>query len=78
MSDAKGRVILPLFPPRSEVTIQQLDAFTLIFRRPRPDRNLKMVLIPVIDRLPDDPEWEKVENAFGSAVYKKLRPPKDD
>jgi hypothetical protein len=27
-------------------------------------KGIKVVLLPVIDRLPDDPEWEKVEEAF--------------
>ena len=77
--DDKRRVVLPSAPPGAQVTIEQLDQDTWVVRRYGKQIKLKRVLIPVIDELPDDPEWDKVENAFGRAAYKKLRqrpPPK--
>jgi hypothetical protein len=63
--DAKRRLVLPpKFPPHSAVTIQELDDSTLLIQKLAPARDYKMVLIPAIKRLPDDPEWEKVEQAF--------------
>ena len=39
--------------------------------------NGKKVRIPVIEHLPYDPEWEKVEEAFALDAYRKL-PPRPD
>jgi hypothetical protein len=72
--DERRRIVLPPeFQPGSEVILEQLDQHTWLLQRYQPDRNLKLVLIPVIDRLPDDAAWGKVERAFGRAAYKKLR-----
>jgi len=63
--DGRRRLVMPQeCPPGSAVTIQPIDDNTWIVKRQTPDKNFKMVLIPVIDRLPDDPEWEKLERAF--------------
>ena len=76
--DERRRVVLPReFRPGSDVIIERLDNCTWIIRRHRPDPNIKMVMLQAIDRLPDDPEWSKVENAFARAAYGKLHPPVD-
>lgn len=76
--DGKRRLIMPQdCPPRSAVTIQQLDQETWLVKRRRPTKNYKLVLIPAIDKLPDDPKWDKVEEAFGRAAYNKLPPPEE-
>jgi hypothetical protein len=63
--DGKRRLIMPpACPPRAAVTIQQLDSDTWLVKRHRPRKDYKIVLIPAIDRLPDDPEWEKTELAI--------------
>jgi hypothetical protein len=54
------------------VILEQVDEQTWLLKRYRPDRKFKMVLIPVIDHLPEDPEWTKVEEAFGRAAYEEL------
>ena len=51
----------PVCPPTVRLEIQPVDADTWILRRHRPERAFKMVMIPVIERLPDDPQWEKLE-----------------
>jgi hypothetical protein len=42
-----------------------------------PTEGTKIVAIPVIDRLPDDPEWDKVEEAFGRHASKRLPVPEE-
>jgi hypothetical protein len=62
MVDGKRRILMPAdVEPHSTITIHRLDADTWIVRRHRPERNFKTVRIPVIEKLPDDPEWEKLE-----------------
>ena len=76
--DAKRRVILPeTFPPRCEVTVEELDKTTLLIKRQVPNRDFKIVLIPSVKRLPDDPEWEKVEHAFASHASKTVSEPEE-
>lgn len=63
--DERRRLVMPPgCPPGSAVTIQELDKTTWLVTRQVPSRKFKMVVLPVIDRLPDDPEWEKTELAF--------------
>ena len=77
--DDRGRVLLaPDCEPGSHVTIEQIDRDTWLVRRHREQTKLKMVQIPVIRRLPDDPEWDKAENALARAAYAKLPPPPED
>jgi hypothetical protein len=76
--DAKRRLIMPSdCPPNAAVTIQQVDEDTWIVKRRRSERQFKVVLIPAIHKLPDDPEWNKVENAFGRAAVRHLPPPEE-
>ena len=73
--DSKRRLVMPKeCPPRSAVTIQQVDSETWIVKRRRPMKNVKVVLIPVVKRLPEDPEWDKVEAAFADAASQDLPP----
>jgi hypothetical protein len=60
-------------PPNCEVTIEQVDKDTWLVKRYRPGKNFKVVLIPAIDKVPADPEWEKVEAAFGRAAHDSLK-----
>jgi hypothetical protein len=76
--DDKRRVALPRVVPGAHVTIEQLDGDTWVVRRRGTPTKLRPVLIPVIDNLPDDPEWDKVENAFGRAAFAKLRQSRPD
>jgi len=39
---------------------------------------VKRVAIQTIKHLPEDPAWRKVENAFGCAAYRRLRPPDEE
>lgn len=63
--DGKRRLIMPRqCPPNSAVTIQQVDADTWIVKRRRPSKGFKVVLIPEIHKLPNDPDWGSREVAF--------------
>ena len=74
--DGKRRLIMPAdCPPRSAVTVQQLDEDTWLVKRRKPARQVKVVLIPEVHKLPSDPEWDRVEEAFARAAVQKLPPP---
>ena len=75
LDDRRRLVMPPECPPGSVVTIQALDDTTWLVRRQLPAKDYKMVMIPVIDRLPDDPEWEKVEHAFTRHASKTVSEP---
>ena len=76
--DAKRRLVMPEdCPPRSLVTIHSLDKDTWVVHRQTARKNVKMITIPIITDLPADPEWEKVEEAFGRAAIAKLPPPEE-
>jgi len=76
--DSKRRLVMPKeCPPKAAVTIQQVDSETWIVKRQRPMKGIKVVLLPVVDRLPDDPEWEKVEGAFTRRACETLSEPEE-
>jgi hypothetical protein len=77
LDDRRRLVMPPECPPGSAVTIQQVDRTTWLVKRHLPTRDFKMVMIPLIDRLPDDPEWEKAEEAFARHASKTAIEPKD-
>ena len=73
--DDRRRLVLPEdFPPNCPVTVQQLDDDTLVVKRQRASRNYKIVLIPAIHKLPDDPEWEAIERKMADHTSKKVPP----
>jgi hypothetical protein len=75
--DEKRRLVMPTeCPPRSAVTIQQIDDDTWLVKRAVEEKKFKKVFIPIINELPRDRDWEKVEAAFGEAAYLALRPKK--
>jgi hypothetical protein len=51
----------PECPPGAAVTIQQVNEHAWIVTRQVPDTSLKVIAIPIISKLADDPEWEKAE-----------------
>ena len=77
VDDRRRLVMPPECPPGSAVTIQEVDKTTWLVKRHLPARDFKMVMIPVIDRLPDDPEWEKAEAAFARHASKTAIEPKE-
>jgi len=75
LTDDRRRLVMPPeLPARSAVTVQQIDEDTWLVKRQRADKKFIMVLFPDVPRLPDDPEWEKVEAAFTQHAIKNLAP----
>ena len=73
--DSRRRVVMPTtLPPDAVVTIQQLEDDCWVVRRGRPNRKARMISVPVIDDLPKDAAWEKVESAFANEAGKTLAP----
>ena len=73
--DSRRRVVMPAtLPPDAVVSIQQLADDCWVVRRVRPSRKTRMISVPVIDELPKNAAWEKVESAFGQAAAKELTP----
>jgi hypothetical protein len=76
--DGRRRLVMPPgCPPGSAVTIQELDKTTWLVKRQLPARDFKMVMIPVIDRLPHDSQWDKTEAAFARHASKTAIEPKE-
>lgn len=73
--DDKRRITLPdECPPGSAVDLQQVDAETWIMKLHKPRADYKVVLIPAVDKLPDDPAWEKKEATLAAHLVKNLPP----
>jgi hypothetical protein len=76
--DDRRRVVLPeSCPPNSAVIIQQVDEDTWLIKRARPAKDFVILAIPSVERLPDDPEWDKVERAFGQRAGRSIPEPKE-
>ena len=74
--DDRRRVVLPeTCPPNSAVTIQELSNDTWIVKRQTAEKNLVFVAIEHIERLPDDPEWEKKEADAAKRLSGRFPPP---
>ncbi len=74
--DDRRRIVMPPeCPPNSTVIIHQLEADVWLVRRAHPESSVKMVPIPIVRRLPDDPEWEKTEAALARYAASKLPEP---
>jgi hypothetical protein len=74
--DDRRRVVLPeSCPPNSAVIIQQVDEDTWLIKRQRSTKDVIILAIPAVDRLPDDPEWDKVEKAFAQHAGRSIPEP---
>jgi hypothetical protein len=73
MTDDKRRVTMPKeLPPKSAVTIQQLDDNSWLVTRQKPKTDLVVVALPTIKELPSDPEWEAIERRIVKHNNRKL------
>ena len=74
--DDKRRVVLPQScPPNCAVTIQEINHETWIVKRHKAEKNFVFVAIEHIERLPDDPEWEKKEADAAKRLSGRFPPP---
>jgi hypothetical protein len=65
----------PECPPGAAVTIQQLDGHTWIVKHQVPDTAFKIITVPGIEHLPDDPEQEEIEARLAREVATRLPEP---
>ena len=73
--DDRRRLVMPTeFPPNSAVTMQKLDEETLIVKRHRDSKNLKVVLIAGVRRLTDDPEFDALQEKIAKHTSKRVPP----
>lgn len=76
--DSRRRLVMPPgLPPEAVVTIQEYGEDVWLVRRVRPETQHKLVLIPVIDHLPDDPEWDETEAKLGHHLSARLPEPEE-
>jgi hypothetical protein len=72
----RRRVVLPPeIPPGATVMLHRLTADVWILTLKRRAPNLNIVLIPDVERLLDDPAWERKELQPANALSRHLRPP---
>jgi hypothetical protein len=74
IDDRRRLVMPPELPARSPVTVQQIDDDTWIVKRARPSKALMVMLLPDVQQLPDDPEWQKIESRMVKHNNQKLAP----
>jgi hypothetical protein len=73
MTDDKRRLTMPReLPPKSAVTIQQVDENSWLVTRHKPQNDLVVVALPTIKELPKDREWEAIERRMVRHNNKKL------
>ena len=71
--DNRRRIVLPDdLPPGCVVSIQEVGPDTFLVQRVKPKAAVKLLAIPIIKDLPDDPEWEKKEAKFARHLFKRL------
>jgi hypothetical protein len=71
--DKRRRLVMPPeCPADSEVLIQALDDSTWLVKRIRPERGVKMVAIPIVARLPSDPDEEAKETKIVRNLSRRL------
>ena len=75
MTDDKRRLTMPKeLPPRSAVTIQQMNEDSWLITRLKSNEDVVVVALPRIQELPSDPEWEAIERRIVKQTNKKLPP----
>ena len=75
VTDDRRRLVMPPeLPARSAVTIQQLDGETWLVKRQIPDRQIVMVAFHNVERLPDDPQWEAMEEKIARHTSRHVPP----
>ncbi len=64
--------------PGSKVMIERVDDDSWLVTRYRKQTKVKVLYLPVLSKLPDDPEWDRVEHAFTRAASKTVHRPDFD
>ena len=74
VDERRWLVMPPECPPGSTVTIQEVGDGSWLVHRQQEQKGYKVVLIPVIDRLPEDPVWEAIEKRMAERAWKQMPP----
>ncbi len=74
LDDRRRLVLPPSFKAKSAVTIQEIDEDTILVKVAKPARHRMVMLLPDVKQMPEDPEWEKVEQEFTVASNQGLTP----
>jgi len=74
LDDRRRLVMPPECPANSTVTVDQVDDNTWLIRRHTRTPGVKMVAIPAVRRLRDDPEWEALEEEAAQHCAKQVPP----
>ena len=75
VTDSRRRLVMPPeLPARSPVTVQQIDADTWLVRRAHPVKANLVALLPDIQQLPADPEWQETESRIVAHTSQTLAP----
>jgi hypothetical protein len=63
LTDDRRRLVMPPeLPPKSPVTVQQIDQDTWLVKRARPETPGLVMLLPDVKRLPTDADWQATES----------------
>jgi hypothetical protein len=74
-TDDKRRLTMPKeLPPKSTVTIQQVDENSWLVVRQKPKTDVVVIAFPIVKDLPRDPEWEAIEKRMVKHNNRKLPP----
>ncbi|MGO8839482.1 MAG: hypothetical protein ACLP7I_12125 [Limisphaerales bacterium] len=61
-TDDRRRIVMPAeCPPNCSVSIQEIEEGTWVVKLIKDRQPYRILLLPLIERLPDDPAWEKIE-----------------
>jgi len=77
VDEARRLTMPPEFPPNSAVIVRRIDDDTWVVTVNRASKLYKVVLVPQIDKLPDDPRWEAKEAQLAGHLAKNLPPFED-
>ena len=73
--DSRRRLTMPVeCPAGSPVTVQPLGEDVWIVRVHRPERNYKLVVVPAVASIPDDPEMDAFAEAAAKHCARNLPP----
>jgi hypothetical protein len=75
LTDDRRRLVMPPeLPPKSPVTVQQIDQDTWLVKRARPEKTGLVMLLPDVKRLPADADWQTMENRIVAHNAKNVAP----
>ena len=74
IDDRRRLVMPPELPPKSAVTVQQIDQDTWLVKRAKPAKLHMVMLLPDVKQLPEDGDWQATESRMVAHSSKKIAP----